>query len=64
MDFIANYLWYILVTILGIVVMVIPYEKWESIFPKTPSKAVTKACGAVAAILGIVLIVMTATGFV
>lgn len=64
MDFIANYLWYILVTIAGIVVMVIPYEKWESIFPKAPSKAVTKACGAVAAVLGIILIVMTATGFV
>lgn len=60
MDFIANYLWYILVTIAGIVVMVIPYEKWESVFPKAPSKAVTKACGAIAVVCGVALIALTA----
>ncbi|MCH5263340.1 MAG: hypothetical protein J1F42_10530 [Lachnospiraceae bacterium] len=64
MEFLANYLWYIIITILGIVILVMPYEKWESLFPKAPSKAVTKACGAIAAVIGIALIVMTAIGFV
>lgn len=63
MDFISDYLWYILITILGIVALVMPYDKWENLFPKAPPKAVTKICAVVVVVCGIILIAMTA-GFI
>lgn len=64
MGFLADNLWYICITILGVVALVIPYDKWKDIAPKAPSKVVTKICAAVVVVLGIVLIVLNATDFV
>lgn len=64
MGFLADYLWYVFITILGIVALVIPYDKWKDIAPKAPPKVVTKICAAVVVVFGIVLIVMKATDFV
>lgn len=61
-NILGDIIYYIIITILGIVVLLIPYDKWESIFPKAPSKAVTKTCGVVAIVCGIVLIALTMTG--
>lgn len=60
MNFLMDNLYYIIITILGIVVLVIPYDKWENIFPKAPSKAVTKICGVVVVLCGVALIALSA----
>lgn len=63
MDFLVDNLWYIAITILGIVALVMPYDKWENLFPKAPPKAVTKICAVVVVVCGIALIAMS-MGFV
>lgn len=50
------------ITIIGVVVLFSPYEKFKEGVPKAPSKKVVKILGAVITICGIVMIVLSVLG--
>ena len=54
----------ILVAVVGLMVLFGPYEKFKESYPKAPSKAVVKTLGAVIAICGVGLFVLSAMGII
>lgn len=54
----------ILVTIVGLLMLFGPYEKFKESYPKAPSKTVVKALGAVITLCGIGLFIVTAMGII
>ena len=54
----------ILVAVVGLIMLFGPYDKFKEAAPKAPSKTVVKALGAVIAICGIGLFVLSAMGII
>ena len=52
----------ILVAVVGLMVLFGPYDKFKESYPKAPSKTVVKVLGAVIAICGIGLFILSAMG--
>ena len=52
----------ILVAVVGLMVLFGPYEKFKDSYPKAPSKAVVKTLGAVIAICGVGMFILSAMG--
>ena len=54
----------ILVAVVGLLILFGPYEKFKESYPKAPSKTVVKVLGAVIAVCGVGLFVLTAMGII
>ena len=54
----------ILVTVVGLLMLFGPYDKFKESYPKALSKAVVKALGAVITLCGIGLFVLCAIGII
>lgn len=54
----------ILVAVVGLIMLVGPYDKFKEAAPKAPSKAVVKALGAVITLCGIGLFIVSAMGII
>ena len=52
----------ILVAAIGLMLLFGPYEKFKEAYPKAPSKTVVKVLGAVIAVCGVGLFILTAMG--
>lgn len=52
----------ILVFVVGLIILFGPYDKFKEAAPKAPSKTVVKVLGAVIALCGIGLFVLSVTG--
>ena len=63
-SFILDGIYGILVAVIGLLMLVGPYEKFKEAAPKAPSKAVVKGLGAVITICGIGLFVLCAMGII
>lgn len=63
-SFILDGIYGILVAVIGLLMLVGPYDKFKESYPKAPSKAVVKTLGAVITICGIGLFIVTAMGII
>lgn len=61
-EMILDSIYGICITIIGVIVLFGPYEKFKEGFPKAPSKKVVKILGAVITVLGIVMIALSVLG--
>lgn len=52
----------ILLAVIGLMLLIGPYDKFKDAVPKAPSKAVIKVLGAVLALCGIAWFALTAMG--
>lgn len=54
----------ICITVLGLIIMITPYEKFKEAVPKAPSKTVVKVLGAVVVLCGIGLAALGFMGII